>query len=204
LNVKDDSFKSRFKKMRVAKNAPNHWKLYYTDERIVATIPYRNTQKIGDIVDLFKTTFKRRAHKNNYISGHFPHSMLAGIVIRSKEGKSKTEHIAFVYKNKILKDDKIVNYTLYFFDFGSQKQSENFCLRVKNLACDLQLKLLITLKNNNLLKEKEILKLKSKISENLKNNKFITNISTEKFKKYIIKTLYVGGIPFPLFTKPFF
>ncbi|MFX1276509.1 MAG: hypothetical protein ACFFBP_12155 [Promethearchaeota archaeon] len=201
LNIKDDSFKSRFKKMRVAKNAPTHWKFYYTNERIVATIPYGKTLKIGDIVDFFKTTVKRRAHKGHFISGFFPHSMLAGIVIRSKEGKPNTEHIAFVYKKKLLHEDKIVNYTLYFFNYGSQAQSENFCLRVKNLACNLQLKLLPLVKSNSLLPDKDILKLKSEITENLNKREFETRISTEKFRNYIIKTLYVGGIPFPIFPR---
>jgi len=201
VNIKDDTFKSRFKKMRVAKRAPTHWKFYYTNERIVTTIPYGKTQKIGDIVDLFRTTIKRRTHKNHYVAGFFPHSMLAGIVLRSREDQKLTKHIAFVYKHKLLKEDRIVNYTLFFFNNGTQKKSEKLSLNIKNLACNLQLKLLPVAKNNGLLKENEVTKLKSEISENLKNNKFITNTSTERFKQYSIQTLYVGGIPFPLFPR---
>ena len=201
INIKDDTFKSKYKKMRVAKRAPMHWKFYYTNERIVATIPYGKTQKIGDIVDLFRTTIKRRTHKNHYVAGFFPHSMLAGIVLRSRKDQQLTKHIAFVYKYKLPKEDKIVNYTLFFFNNGTQKKSEKLCLNIKNLACNLQLKLLPVAKNYGLLKEEEIKKLKSKILENLKNNNFITSISTEKFKQYSIQTLYVGGIPFPLFPR---
>jgi len=199
LNVKDDSFKSRFKKMRIAKRAPNHWKLFLTNERFVATILYGKTLKIGDIVDLFKTTFKRQAHKKHHIVGHFPHSMLAGIVIRSKEGKSNCEHIAFIYKNKI--KNSIVNYTLYFFNYGTQKHSEEFCLKIKNLACKLQLKLLQLAKELSLLSQSEISKIKAEVTKNLDNKKFEVRESKEKFKNITIKTLHVGGIPLPIFPR---
>jgi len=199
LNIKDDSFKSKFKKMRVAKRAPNKWRLFFTTERIVATIPYGKTQKIGDIVDLFTTTVKRQSHKNQYVVGHFPHSMLAGIVLRLKEGKNTCEHIAFVYKNKL--KDRIVNYTLYFFNYGSQKQSEEFCLKFKNSACKLQLKLLKLTTELSLLSKSEISRIRSKITENLDKKEFETREDREKFKNIIIKTLYVGGIPLPIFPR---
>ncbi|NVM19048.1 MAG: hypothetical protein HWN80_15140 [Candidatus Lokiarchaeota archaeon] len=199
LNVKDDTFKSKFKKMRVAKRAPNKWKLYFTTERIVATIPYGKTLKIGDIVELFTTTFKRQSHKNYYVIGYFPHSMLAGIVLRLKQGKPTCEHIAFVYKNKL--KNRFVNYTLYFFNYGPQKQSEEFCLKFKNLACKLQLKLLKLVKDLSLLSQSELSKIRSKITENLDKKEFETRENREKFNNITIKTLYVGGIPLPIFPR---
>lgn len=201
LNIKDDTSKSRFKKMRVAKRAPNQWNLFFTSERIVATIPYAKTLKIGDIVELFTTTIKRRSHKNHYVGANLPHSMLAGIVLRLREGKPTCEHIAFVYKHKLPTQNKIVNYTLYFFDYGSQTQSEKFCLKFKTLACELQLNLLLLVKDLSLLSNNDLIKLKSEISSNLKNKNFEINSSVEKFKSITIKTLFIGGIPFPVFPR---
>ena len=199
LNVKDDTFNSKLKKMRVAKRAPNYWRFFFTNERIVATIPYGKTLKIGDIVDLFKTTLNRQAHKNDYIIGHFPHSMLAGIVLRLKEGKSTCDHIAFVYKNKF--KNRIVNYTLYYFNYGSQKQSEEFCLKFKNFACKLQLKLLKLVKELSLLSQTELSKIRSEITQNLQKQDFKISENKEKFKNITIKSLYVGGIPLPIFPR---
>ena len=201
LNVKDDSFKSKFKKMRVAKRAPNHWNLFFTSERIVATIPYGKTLKIGDVVDLFTTTMKRRSHKDHYVITHLPHSMLAGIVLRLSQGKPTCEHIAFVYKHLIPAQNRIVNYTLYFFNYGPQKQSENFCLKFKTLACKLQLNLLSLVKDLTLLSENDLIKLKSEISNNLNKEDFEVTSRVEKLKNITIKTLFVGGIPFPLFPR---
>ncbi|NVM37880.1 MAG: hypothetical protein HWN81_19970 [Candidatus Lokiarchaeota archaeon] len=199
LNIKDDTFKSKFKKMRVAKRAPNKWRLFFTTERIVATIPYGKTLKIGDIVDLFTTTFKRQSHKKHYIVAHFPHSMLAGIVLRLKQGKPNCEHIAFVYKNKL--KNRIVNYTLYFFNYGSQKQSEEFCLKFKNSACKLQLKLLKLVKDLSLLSQAEVSRIRSEITRNLDKKDFDMRENREKFKDITIKTLYIGGIPLPIFPR---
>ncbi len=201
LNIKDDTFDSKFKKMRVAKRAPNYWRFYYTTERIVATIPYGKTLKIGDAAELFKNTLKRQLHKNQYIVTHLPHSMLAGIVLRLQVGKSKCKHIAFVYKNKLVSQDRIVNYTLYFFEYGDSIQSEKFCLKVKNLACNLQLKLLPIAKENKLISNTDMELIRSEVSKNLKNNKFEISSSREKFRDFTIKTLYVGGIPNPIFPR---
>lgn len=214
LNMKDDSFNSRFKKMRVAKHAPRHWRLFFTTERIVATIPYGKTLKIGDFAELIKTPIKRHFHKNHYISVHLPHSMLAGIVLRLNERKT-CDHIAFIYKNKLVSktalntkklsfQKRIVNYTLFFFDFGYQKQAEKFSLKLKNLAGNLQLNLLTLVKQNSLLSNSEILNIKSEISQNLNQRKFKTDLIKDGsiIKKNIsIKTLFVGGIPLPIFPR---
>ena len=201
LNLRDDSFDSKFKKMRVAKRAPNHWRFYYTNERIVATIPYGKTLKVGDIAELFKNTLKRQFHKNQYIIAHFPHSMLAGIVLRLQAGKSKCKHIAFVYKNKLQSQNRIVNYTLYFFDYGNPIEAEEFCLKIKNLACKLQLNLLPMVRETHLLSNTDIEIIRSEISKNLKCNEFDIRTSKGKLRDFTIKTLYVGGIPFPVFPR---
>jgi hypothetical protein len=191
--------------MRVAKRAPNNWRFYYTTERIVATIPYGKTLKIGDVAELFKNTLKRQLHKNQYIVTHLPHSMLAGIVLRLQTGTSKCKHIAFVYKNKLKSQDRIVNYTLYFFDYVDPIQAEKFCLTVKNLACNLQLKFLRnfypSIKESHLLSNTEVEIIRSEVSNNLKNNKFDIRLSRQKFSDFTIKTLYVGGIPLPVFPR---
>lgn len=201
LNVKDDSFKSQFKKMRVAKRAPNHWTLYLTSERIVAVIPYKKTLKIGDIVDLFKTTIKRVSHKDEFIVAHLPHSMLAGIVLRMRENKRTCDHIAFIYKNKLIPKKMIVNYTLYFFNYGPHKISEKFCLKVKNIAVNLQKGLLPLMKNMTLLSPTELSKINSEITQSLSQNKFKTEILRDKLRDVTIKTLFTGGIPFPIFPR---
>lgn len=201
LNFEDNTFNSKFKKMRVAKYAPNHWKFYYTTERIVATIPYRKTLKIGDFVELFKSTFKRQLHKNHYIVTHLPHSMLAGIVLRLQDGKSICNHIAFIYKNKIFSQNKIVNYTLYYFDYADPTQAEKIGLRLKDHACNLQLKLLPLVKETQLFSNIELENIRSEVINNLKNNTFEIRTSREKFKDFTIKTLYVGGIPLPIFPR---
>lgn len=201
LNIKDDTFDSKFKKMRVAKRAPNYWRFYYTTERIVTTIPYGKTLKIGDVAELFKNTIKRKIHKNQYIVTCLPHSMLAGIVLRSQAGKSKCEHIAFVYKNTLKSQNRIVNYTLYFFNYGDSIQSEKFCIKVKNQACNLQLKLLPMAKEKKLISNIDMELIRSEVSKNLKNNKFETRTRREKFRDFTIKTLYVGGIPYPIFPR---
>jgi hypothetical protein len=214
INIKDDSFESRMKKMRIAKRAPRKWKVYITSERIVAVIPFSKTMKIGDIVELFTTSVKRVIHRGEYIMVFLPHSMLAGIVIRLKQGVT-CKHIALVYKHqpvvgdatrlrRLAFQDRIVNYTLYLFDFAEGKEdAEKLSLDLQQLSATLQNGLLYQSSRASLLSHEDKNEIQQQLSENLRKG-FQNNWRRDGIllkRNYLIETLFVGGIPHPIYPR---
>ncbi|MDD1777295.1 MAG: hypothetical protein LUQ65_03930 [Candidatus Helarchaeota archaeon] len=197
------------KKTRPFKMAPRGWNIYITDERVFAAIERQKT--VAGII--FTLPFKKRKVRNQLLAVHFPHSMLAAIIIRYRKNL-ECEHLALVYKQqkiyetstqeagRIVLGKSFSNHTFWIFDLGDRTFTDDFADKLGDTVHRLQQKLLKRAASLNLVKKEHMNEISNKLQENYEKGFNSEFKSFGKLRsKALIRTLFLDGLGWPLFPR---